>query len=99
MQRFLPLFAEAARAHCHAVGERWRVDETYYRLNGTWAYLYRAIDQDGQVVDVYFSARRNAAAAEAFLKRAIGSAGVTPARVTTDKALNRSADENHMAIG
>jgi len=86
VQRFLPLFQETARAHRHAVGERWRVDETYCRLQGKWAYLYRAIDQDGQVVDVYFSARRNAAAARAFFERAIASTGVMPRRVTTDKA-------------
>jgi transposase, IS6 family len=39
VQRLLPLFEEAARAHRHAVGDRWRVDETYCRLNGTWTYL------------------------------------------------------------
>jgi IS6 family transposase len=85
-QRFLPLFQQAARAHRHAVGDRWRVDETYCRVNGTWAYLYRAIDQHGQVVDVYCSARRNAAAAQAFFARAIGETAVRPMRVTTDKA-------------
>jgi IS6 family transposase len=85
-QRFLPLFQAAARAHRHAVGDRWRVDETYCRVNGTWAYLYRAIDQEGQVVDVYCSARRNAAAAQAFFARAIGETAVRPTRVTTDKA-------------
>jgi IS6 family transposase len=85
-QRFLPRFQEAARAHRHPVGDRWRVDETYCRVRGTWAYPYRAIDQAGQVVDVYFSARRNAAAAQAFFARAISATGVAPARVTTDKA-------------
>jgi transposase-like protein len=49
----------------------WRVDETYCRLNDRWAYCYRAIDQEGQVVDVYFSIRRNAAAAQTFFERAI----------------------------
>ena len=86
VQRFLPLFVEAARPHRTPVGARWRADETYCRLNGRWAYLYRAIDQDGQIVDVYCSARRNAAAAEAFFERAMASTGVTPERVTTDKA-------------
>ncbi len=62
------------------------MDETYCRLNGRWAYCYRAIDQDGQVVDVYFSERRNAAAAQAFFARAIAETGVTPGRVVTDKA-------------
>jgi transposase-like protein len=86
VHRFLPLFQQAARAHRRPVGEKWRVDETYVRLNGTWTYMYRAIDQHGQVVDAYFSVRRNATAAEAFFKRAINETGRTPTRVTTDKA-------------
>jgi transposase, IS6 family len=53
VQRFLPLFAEAARAYCQPVGGKWRVDETYCRLDGRWAYCYRAIDEDGQVVEAY----------------------------------------------
>jgi transposase-like protein len=90
VQRFLPLFTEAARAHRRPVGEKWRVDETYIRLGGTWTYIYRAIDEDGQVVDAYFSERRNAKAGyplgEAFFERAITATGVSPTRVTTDKA-------------
>ena len=86
VQRFLPLLGEAARRYRHSVGRRWRVDETYCRLRGRWAYCYRAIDQDGQVVDVYFSERRNAAAAQAFFVRAIAETGVTPERLVTDKA-------------
>ncbi len=86
VQRFLPLFQEAARAYRRPVGNRWRVDETYVRLHGRWTYVYRAIDQDGQVVDAYFSERRNAAAAAAFFQRAMGETRVTPQRVITDKA-------------
>jgi transposase, IS6 family len=86
VQRFLPQFQAAARASRRPVGDRWRVDETYCRLNGRWAYCYRAIDQEGQIVDVYCSERRNAAAARAFVERAISETGVTPARVVTDKA-------------
>ncbi len=47
VHRFLPLFQHAARAYRRVVGSRWRVDETYCRLKGRWAYCYRAIDQDG----------------------------------------------------
>ncbi len=68
------------------MGKKWRVDETYVRLNGRWTYVYRAIDQDGQVVDAYFSQRRNAAAARTFFERAITETGVVPERVITDKA-------------
>ena len=86
VQRFLPLFEAAVRAHRHPVGEKWRVDETYIRLNGRWTYIYRTIDQDGQVVDAYFSERRNATAARTFFERAINETSVTPVQVTTDKA-------------
>ncbi len=86
VQRFLPLFGEAAHTHRRPVGGEWRVDETYCRLKGKWAYLYRAIDQAGQVVDVYFSERRNARAAERLFNRGVGETGVRPTRVTTDKA-------------
>ena len=86
VQGFLPLLGQAARGYRHAVGRRWRVDETYCRLQGRWAYCYRAIDQDGQIIDVYFSERRNAAAARAFFERAIAESGTTPERVVTDKA-------------
>jgi transposase-like protein len=86
VQRFLPQFQAAARAYLRPVGDRWRVDESYCRLNGRWAYCYRALDQDGQIVDVYFAERRNAAAARTFFERAIAETGVTPERVVTDKA-------------
>ncbi|HSH78647.1 MAG TPA: IS6 family transposase [Herpetosiphonaceae bacterium] len=86
VQRFLPLFQDAARPHRHPVGAKWRVDETYTRLAGKWTYIYRPIDQDGQVVDAYFSERRNGTAAEAFFQRAIDETGTLPTRVTTDKA-------------
>jgi len=56
VQRFAPEFAEAARARQRVVGDRWHVDETY--VKGTWRYLFRAIDQFGQVIDVYLSSRR-----------------------------------------
>ncbi len=47
VQRFLPLFQQAVRAYRRPVGTKWRVDETYTRMNGTWTYIYRAIDEDG----------------------------------------------------
>jgi transposase-like protein len=71
--RFTPLLAEAARPCRHAVGERWFVDETYVRVAGQWRYVFRAIDQFGQVIDVFMSARRDAKAACRFFQRAIGT--------------------------
>jgi transposase-like protein len=84
--RFTPLLADAARPCRHAVGDRWQVDETYVKVAGQWRYVYRAIDQFGQVIDVFVSRRRDVRAARRFFQQAIGATKVTPAEVTTDKA-------------
>jgi len=85
VQRFAPEFAEAAKARQHVVGDRWHVDETYVRVGGAWRYLFRAIDQFGQVIDVYLSPRRDAMAARRFFARAIDRTRISPAEVTTDR--------------
>jgi len=59
--RFTPLLADAARPCRHLVGDRWFVDETYVKVAGQWRYVYRAVDQFGQVIDVYLSRRRDLA--------------------------------------
>ena len=66
-------------------GDRWFVDETYVKVNGRWTYLYRAVDQYGQVIDVWLSARRDLTAARAFFTRTLAS-GAVPVEVTTDRA-------------
>ncbi len=85
VQRFALEFAEAARARQHIVGDRWHVDETYLKVGGRWRYLFRAIDQFGQVVDVFLSPRRDAKAARRFLERAINRTQISPVEVTTDR--------------
>ena len=87
MQRFTPLLVDAARWTRHAPGDRWFVDETYLKVNGVWRYLYRAIDQHGQVIDVLISARRDAAAARRFFAHALQRLKVIPTEVITDAAL------------
>ena len=86
VQRFTPLLAEAARPCRRTVGDRWQVDETYVKVAGQWRYVYRAIDQFGQVIDVFVSPRRDAAAAQRFFQRAIGTTNRTPSEVVTDLA-------------
>ena len=56
--RFTPLFVEAARPCRHTPGDRCFVDETYVKVRGRWRYLYRAVDQFGQVIDVLASPER-----------------------------------------
>jgi IS6 family transposase len=85
VQTFTPEFIDAARPARHETGDRWAVDETYVKIAGRWTYLYRALDQHGQVIDVLVSQRRDGAAARAFFKRAL-KAATPPVEITTDRA-------------
>ena len=85
VQRFTPLLGDAARPCRHAVGSRWFVDETYVKVAGRWRYVYRAVDQHSQVIDVYVSARRDIAAARKFFATALTAHG-EPDEVVTDLA-------------
>jgi IS6 family transposase len=67
--RFTPLLADAARPCRHRVGDRWQVDETYMKVAGRWRYVYRAIDQFRQVIDVFVASRRDTKAAIASSNR------------------------------
>jgi transposase, IS6 family len=84
VQRFTSEFIEAPRWR-RVPGDRWFADETYVKVAGRWTYLYRAIDQHGQVIDVLLSARRDLAAARRFFARAL-RAETVPAEATTDWA-------------
>src|SRR2546426_10731803 len=83
VQRFTPLLVDAARPCRHAVGDRWFVDETYVKVAGLWRYVYRAIDQFGQIIDVYVSARRDTRAARRCFATALRDHR-EPAEVVTD---------------
>jgi IS6 family transposase len=85
VQRFTPLLIEAARPCRHAPGDRWFVDETYVKVAGRWVYLYRAIDQFGQVIDVLVSPKRDLAATRRFFTRVLAHSP-RPAEVSTDRA-------------
>jgi transposase-like protein len=86
VQRFTLLLADPARPCRHLVGDRWFVDETDVKVAGRWRYVYRAIDQFGQVIDVFVSGQPDAMAARRFFEHAIGTTRVTPVEVVTDRA-------------
>src|SRR3712207_795490 len=86
--KLAPVLADELRRRRHGTrgvrGRHWHVDETYLKVRGRWAYLYRAIDRGGNLVDTMLSEHRDMAAARAFFRAAKATAGVTPERVTTD---------------
>jgi transposase, IS6 family len=85
VQRFTPLLIDAARPCRHVPGDRWFVDETYVKVAGRWVYLYRAIDQFGQVIDVLVSQKRDLAATRRFFTHALEHSPC-PVEVSTDRA-------------
>ncbi|MBV9163549.1 MAG: IS6 family transposase [Pseudonocardiales bacterium] len=85
VQRFTPLLIDAARPCRHAPGDQWFVDETYVNVAGRWVYLYRAIDQFGQVIDVLLTEKRDIAATCRFFTHALEHSP-SPAEVSTDRA-------------
>jgi len=85
VQRFTPILIDAARPCRSAAGDRWFVDETYVKAAGVWRYVYRAVEKHGQVLDVFVSTRRDAAAATWFFAKALRDHG-EPLEIVTDKS-------------
>ena len=84
-ERFLPHFTEQIRAkRSGKVGRVWLVYETYVKVAGSWCYLYRGIDTDGNLVDVRLSATRDMEGTKAFFAQAIGLHADSPDQVATD---------------
>jgi transposase-like protein len=80
-----PQLSETLRKHRRGrTGPSWYVDETFIKVKGRLVYLYRAIDRNGNLVDVLLSEKRDKAAAEAFFRSARMVTGCVPQRVTSD---------------
>jgi transposase, IS6 family len=73
------------RSHLKPTNKSWRVDETYIRVKGKWAYLYRAVDSAGASIDVLLSAQRDAAAAKRFFQKALRSSNHPTRVINADK--------------
>jgi transposase-like protein len=85
VQKFAPLLARAGRRAATRPGARWWCDETSVRVGGKWAYLYRAIDGAGQVMDVLLRTHRDLASARACCVLATDRRRATPDEVSTDQ--------------
>ena len=86
VQRYAPMLNQRLRRQLRHPNRSWRVDETYVRVKGRWTYLYRAVDSRGQTIDFLLSARRDAAAAKRFFRKALAQPHtVNPRTITVDK--------------
>src|SRR6201988_1229676 len=89
--KYSPLLEEAFHRRKRPVWISWRMDETYMKVKGQWRSLYRAVDKQGQTIDVLLTEHRDEEAALRFLKKAIRRHGV-PEKITIDgSAANEAA--------
>src|SRR2546428_5310513 len=73
VQHYAPELEKRCRPHLKATTDSWHVDETYIKIKGTWTYLYRAVDSDGNTLEFLLSPTRDAEAAKRFFVKALHS--------------------------
>jgi len=83
--KFGAIYSRRLKRKHRGYGDTFYIDEVFVKINGKQHYLWRAVDQDGEVVDVFLQARRDGAAAKRFFKRLLRSHGSEPKKVVTDK--------------
>jgi len=83
--KFGTRYARRIKQRHRGYGDTFYIDEVFVKINGKQQYLWHAVDQDGEVVDVYLQARRDCAAAKRFFKRLMQSCGGEPRNIVTDK--------------
>jgi len=78
-------YARRLKRRHRGYGDTFYIDEVFVKINGQQQYPWRAVDQDGEVLDVFLQARRDGDAAKRFFKRLIRSSGGEPRKIVTDK--------------
>ncbi|MFE7764161.1 IS6 family transposase [Streptomyces sp. NPDC057438] len=83
--KFGQTYANALRRRQPRPGDKWHLDEVFIKINGRLRYLWRAVDQDGMLLDILVQNRRDTAAAKRFFRRLLKNAGAVPRVIVTDK--------------
>ena len=83
--KFGRIYARRLKRRHKGYGDTFYIDEVFVKINGKQQYLWRAVDQDGEVVDVFLQSRRDGAAAKRFFKRLLPRQGKEPRQIVTDK--------------
>jgi transposase, IS6 family len=84
VQRYAPLLNQRIRREVRHPNRSWRVDETYVKVAGRWAYLYRAVDSVGETIEFMLSPRRDLIAAKLFLRLALSGRASPPRVINVD---------------
>jgi putative transposase len=84
-------YARRLKRRERRLGDTWHLDELFVTIQGQRQYLWRAVDQDGDVIDILVQPRRDRRAAERFFRRLLKGQGCEPRRLVTDKLRSYSA--------
>ena len=84
-RKFGPDYARQLRRRQSRLGDTWFLDEVFVKINGQRQYLWRAVDQDGDVIDILVQPRRDGRAARRFFRKLLKSQRRKPFRLVTDK--------------
>ena len=84
VQRYAPVLNQRIRRELRRTNRSWRVDETYVKVAGHWAYLYRAVDSAGETIEFMLSPKRDLIAAKLFLRLALSSGAPSPRVINVD---------------
>ena len=88
---FGPAYARTLRRWRGRMGDTWHVDELFVNIQGRQQYLWRAVDEDGDVIDILVQSRRDRHAAKRFFRKLLKGQGREPRRLVTDKLRSYSA--------
>ena len=91
VDRFGEHFAAELRRWERRVGKTWHLDEVFVRIGGEQKYLWRAVDEHGQVLDILLQEQRDTDAAERFFRKLLGHAGAPPEGIVTDRLASYGA--------
>jgi len=84
VQRYAPVLNQRIRREIRRPNRSWRVDETYVKVAGSWAYLYRAVDSAGETIEFMLSPKRDLIAAKSFFRLALSGGGRRPRVINVD---------------
>ncbi|MDP9370871.1 MAG: IS6 family transposase [Chloroflexota bacterium] len=95
-QKFGQVYANELRRRRLPTGDKWHLDEVFLQINGETRYLWRAVDQDGVVLDILVQSRRNKAAAKKFFRKLLKGLQYVPRVLITDKLASYGAAKREM---
>jgi putative transposase len=94
--RFGPEYAKNLKKRRGDLGDTWYLDEVFVKIGGKLHYLWRAVDQDGDCLDVLVQKRRNKKAAKRFFRKLLKGQGAIPRLMVTDKLKSYAAAHREM---